>query len=129
MVGDRTWDVVIVDATDKPADRSLRLQAELLLRDLRVALEVVPRQGLGDLSPLTEARVSQAAYCVLITTMKEDDGREQTAYVGLPAPCYPGKSVDVAPFGTIAPPGSIETGRMGDVAALAGRIAERTRAG
>jgi hypothetical protein len=57
-------DVVIVDATGKPGDFSLRLPGELLLRDLRVQLEVVPSPGIGDLPTLTDARVGQAAYVV-----------------------------------------------------------------
>jgi len=34
------FDVVIIDATGRPADCSLRLQADLLGRDLRVRIEV-----------------------------------------------------------------------------------------
>jgi len=124
---DRTWDVVIVDATGKPADCSLRLQAELLLRDLRVKLEVVPSPGVGDLPPLTGARVSQAAYVVILLTKRENDGREETGFVAVPAPRYQGQLPTFAPHGAKAPAESIETGRIGDVAALAGRIAERVQ--
>src|SRR5258708_29478712 len=88
---ERAWDVVIVDATGKPADCSLRLQAELLRRDLRVQLEVVPSPGIGELPPLTGARVGQAAYMVLLMTKREDDGREATAYVAAPALRFPGQ--------------------------------------
>jgi hypothetical protein len=123
---DRAWDVVIVDATGKPADCSLRLRGELLLRDLRVHLEVVPSPGVGDLPPLTGARVSQAAYVVILLTKREDDGREVTAYVAVPAPRFPGQAAAFAPHGVRATPGSIETGRVGDdLTALAARIAER----
>jgi hypothetical protein len=123
---ERAYDVVIVDATGKPADCSLRLRGELLLRDLRVQLEVVSSPGVGDLPPLTGARVSQAAYVVILLTKREDDGREETAYVAVPAPKFPGQEPAFAPHGVKAPAGSIETGRVDDdVAALAGRIAER----
>jgi hypothetical protein len=127
---ERAYDVVIVDATGKPADCSLRLRGELLLRDLRVQLEVVPSPGIGDLPPLTGARVNQAAHVVILLTKREDDGREVTAYVAVPAPRFPGQAPAFAPKGVKAPPGSIETGKVGDdVAGLAGRIAERVRAG
>jgi hypothetical protein len=123
---ERAFDVVIVDATGKPADCSLRLRGELLLRELRVQLEILPSPGIGDLPPLTGARVEQAAYVVILLTRREDDGREVTAYVAVPAPKFPGQEPAFAPQGAKAPPGSIETGRVGDdVAALAGRIAER----
>ncbi|SRR5258706_1345578 len=123
---ERAFEVVIVDATGKPADCSLRLRAELLLLDLRVQLEVVPSPGIGDLPALTGARVSQAAYVVILLTKREGDGREETHYVGVPAPWYRGQSPTFAPHEAKGPAGSIETGRIGDdVAALAGRIAER----
>ena len=126
---ERAFDVVIVDATGKPADSSLRLRAELLLLDLRVQLEIVSSPGLGDLPALTGARVSQAAYVVIMLTKREDDGLEHVAYVAVPAPRFPGQSPDFAPDGAKAPPGSIETGRVGThLAALAERIAERLRA-
>jgi len=126
---ERAFDVVIVDATGKPADCSLRLRAELLLLDLRVQLEVVPSPGIGDLPALTGARASQAAYVVILMTTREDDGREETGYVAVPAPQFQGQSPKFAPHGVKAPAGSIETGRLGnDVAALAGRIAERCQA-
>jgi hypothetical protein len=120
---ERAFDVVIVDATGRPADCSLRLQAELLLRDLRVQLEVVPAPSVGDLPPLTEARVSQAAYVVILMTVGEE-----TAYVAVPAPRFPGQDPVFAPVGAKALAGSVETGRLGeDVAGLAGRIAVRCR--
>jgi hypothetical protein len=125
---ERAFDVVIVDATGQPADCSLRLRGELLLRDLRVQLEVVPSPSIGDLPALTVARVSQAAYVVILMTTREDDGREETSYVAVPAPRFPGQSPDFAPHGAKAPSGSIETGPIrDDLAALAGRIAGRLR--
>jgi hypothetical protein len=127
---ERAFDVVIVDATGKPADCSLRLRAELLLLDLRVQLEVVPSPGIGDLPALTGARVSQAAYVVILLTKRGDDGREETYFVAVPAPRFAGQSPQFAPHGAKAPAGSIETGTIGDdVAALAGRIVDRLRAG
>ncbi len=125
---ERAWDVVIVDATGKPADCSLRLRDALVERKLRAQVEVVPAPSVGDLPPLTEARVSQATYAMVMMTVRMDDGREETAYVAVPAPRFPGQSPSFAPAGTKALSGSIETGRLvDDVAALAGRIAERVR--
>jgi hypothetical protein len=127
---ERAFDVVIVDATGKAAGCSPRLRGELLLRDLRVQLEVVPSPGIGDLPPLTGARVSQAAYVVILLTKREDDGREVTAYVAVPAPRFPGQEPRFAPKGVKAPARTIETGMVGDdVAGLAGRIAERVHKG
>jgi hypothetical protein len=118
---ERAFDVVIVDATGRPADGSLRLQAELLRLDLRVRLEVVPSPGVGDLPALTGARVSQAAYVVILMTVGEE-----TAYVAVPAPKFPGQDPVFAPVGANAPAGSVETGRLGeDVGGLAVRIAGR----
>jgi len=94
---ERAFDVVIVDATGRPADCSLRLRAELLLRDLRVQLEIVPSPGVGDLPALTGARVSQAAYVVILMTKCKDDEGEETVYVAVPAPKFPGQDPKFAP--------------------------------
>jgi hypothetical protein len=127
---DRAWDVVIVDATGKPADLSLRLRGELLLRDLRVQLEIVAAPSDPNAPPISGEQLTRAAYAVVLITVRGDDEREETAYVGVPAARYPGESAKFAPAGTKAPPGSVETGRVGDdVAELAGRIAGRLRAG
>src|SRR5260221_5985802 len=118
---ERAWDVVIVDATGKPADCSLRLRGALLLRDLSVQVDIVAAPSDPHAPPISGEHLTRAAYAVVLVTVREDDGREETAYVGVPAARYPGESAKFAPAGTNAPPGSVETGRLGDdVAALAG---------
>ena len=115
-LGERVWDVVIVDATGEPADCSLRLRDELLRHDLLVQLDVVPAPSAGDLPPLTGARASQAAYCVILMTTEHGP-----SYVAIPAPRFPGQAPKVGP-------GDIETGPMrDDVVGLAARIAGRVR--
>jgi hypothetical protein len=122
------FDVVIVDATGKPADCSSRLQAELLRRDLRVRIEVEAPPSDSNAAAILDANLTHARYWVILTTVHADDGREETGFVAVPAPRYPVKRPSFAPVGLKAPLEKIETGRMGDVAALAGRIAERVRA-
>jgi hypothetical protein len=124
----RTWDVVIVDATGKPADCSLRLRGELLLRDLRVQLEIVAAPSDRHAPPISGEHLTRAAYAVLLLSVQEDDGREETAYLGVPAARYPGQSARFVLAGTRPPPGSVEIGRVrGDVASLAARIAGKVR--
>ena len=80
MVSDLIWDVVIIDATGKPADCSLRLRAELLRRDLRVKLDIVQpaSESAAPESVLSDAK--RTAYCVVLAT--KPDG---TAYAAIPA--------------------------------------------
>jgi hypothetical protein len=125
----RTWDVVIIDATGRPADCSLRMRAELLRLGLRVQLHIVPAPSASAPPLIPHEDLKHAAYSVILRTECEDDGTEVMVYLGIPAPRYPGQMFKFAPMGTQAPAGSIETGRMGDVTALADRIAERLRAG
>ena len=115
-LGERAWDVLIIDATGEPADCSLRLRDALLGHDLRVQLDIVPAPSAGDLPPLTGARASQAAYCVILMTTEHG-----TSYVAIPAPRFPGQAPKVGP-------GDIETGPVrDDLAGLAVRIAGRLR--
>jgi hypothetical protein len=80
------------------------------------------RRGLARVSRWRSAcALSQAAYAVILMTVGEE-----TAYVAVPAPRFPGQSPSFAPPGTEAPPGSVETGRIGvDVAVLAGRTPDQ----
>jgi len=124
------FDVVIIDATGRPADGSLRLEAELLRRDLRVRIEVAVPSYDPHAAANLDANLTHAGYWVILTTLHADDGREETGYVAVPAPRFPVKRPSFAPVGLKAPLENIETGRLGDdVAALAGRIAQRLHAG
>lgn len=126
----RAFDVVIIDATGKPTDCSLRLRDELLLRRLRVQLHIVPAPSASAPPLVPHEDLTRAAYSVILRTEREDDGTEVTVHVGIPAPRYPGQVFKFAAVGTKAPPGTIETGRVGDdVCSLAARIAERLGAG
>ena len=122
------FDVVIIDATGRPADSSLRLQADLLRRDLRVRIEVAAPSFDAHAAAILDANLTHAGYWVILTTLHADDGREETGYVAVPAPRYPVKRPSFAPVGLKAPLENIETGRLGDdVAALAQKIVERCR--
>ena len=122
------FDVVIIDATGRPADSSLRLQAELLRRDLRVRIEVATASSDAHAAAILDTNLKHAGYWVILTTVPADDGRVETSYVAVPAPHYPVKRPSFAPVGLKAPLESIESGRLGkDMTALVQKIAERCR--
>jgi hypothetical protein len=52
---ERAFDAVIVDATGRPADCALRLQAELLRLELCVQLEVVPAPSVAEAGIIARA--------------------------------------------------------------------------
>src|SRR5882672_133070 len=97
------FDVVIIDATGRPADCSLRLQADLLGRDLRVRIEVAAPSCDSHAAAILDANLTHAGYWVILTTVHANDGREETGYVAVPAPRYPVKRPSFAPVGLKAP--------------------------
>jgi hypothetical protein len=124
-------DVIVVDATGRPANDSHRLRDALLRRGMKVKLEVVAPPSRSILTDRIIEDVRRTEYCVLLMSVEEgtDSGKRETAYLALPTPPRHGSVPE--PRSSSAAGSRLAIGRLKEgVDALAERIAtfvERAR--
>ena len=87
---ERSFDVVIIDATSGPGTEGQRLHDECARRGLRAQLDRMPTPRSGNLPPLTGARAGQAKCCLLLLS-----ARAGTVFMTFPAPRGPGESLEL----------------------------------